>query len=138
MTYVNTGQLAEELTHLPLLEDEHGALVIPLGTDRARAVADITAPFITAKFLNRRRIVEQLTEGQPAVFGDDRTATLREAIAILGAIERITSRSSAARVETVEAENIPANLDRILNIVATGATVQILQDGDPVANIIPA
>jgi hypothetical protein len=138
----STAHLSDVLADAPLLTDADGEQTVSPPQEVAADIADAVSPFIHDRFLDRRRIVEHLTE-QPVFPHQEQTSmTKPEAIVTLAVIERwwLDRREfldAITPAETVDAEVVPAQWNRLLDLVDAGGVVEVTRDGVVVGRITP-
>lgn len=139
----STAHLTDVLADEPLLTDADGEQSVIPPREVAEDIAAAVASYVHDQFLDRRRIVEHLTE-QPVFPHQERTTMTRpEALVTLAAVERWWKQrrlalDAVAPADTVSADVAPAQWERLLEVAGAGGVVDITRDGVVVARIVPA
>ncbi|WIE81296.1 hypothetical protein [Curtobacterium sp. MCSS17_016] len=139
----SAAHLADVLADVPLLSDADGEQTVIPPREVAADIAAAVAPHVHDRFLDRRRIVEHLTE-QPVFPHEERTTMLLpEALATLAVVEQwwLTRRDALSQVapaDTVDVAEGPAQWERLLEVVEGGGVVEVTRDGAVVARVVPA
>ncbi len=138
----STAQLTDVLADTPLLTDALHEQTVTPPPEVAADIAEAIAPYVHRRFLDRRRIVEHLTEQDVFPHQDRTSMTMPEALATLAAVERWwTQRRNAldavAPADTVDAADVPAQWERLLEVTARGGTVDVTRDGEVIATLTP-